>query len=35
VESLVLSDEKDIQQTMQEAGFKLDEIVFKNETDLD
>ena len=35
VENLVLSDDKDIQQTMQESGFKLDEIVFKNETDLD
>jgi hypothetical protein len=35
VENLVLSDDKDIQQTVQELGFKLDEIVFKNETDLD
>lgn len=35
IENLVLSDNKDIQETLQESGFKLDEIVFKNETDLD
>ena len=35
IENLVLSDDKDIQQTIQEYGIKLDEIIFKNETDLD